>query len=101
MTTVLRKMAKAEGAGIQDEDGIERALAAPPQHGIPAAAHFLVAAPAGPLDKDGPGFETAWQAAAPAAGARPENQAGIRNGRRFRIPALRSAPFRASSLLRL
>ena len=28
-------MAKAEGAGIQDEDGIERALAAPPQHGIP------------------------------------------------------------------
>jgi hypothetical protein len=64
MTAVLRKMAKAEGAGIQDEDGIE----------------------------------TAWQA---AAGARPENQAEIRNGRRFRIPALRSAPFRGSGLLRL
>ena len=74
MTAVLRKMAKAEGAGIQDEHGIERALAA---------------------------LETAWQAAASAADARPENQAGIRNGPRFRIPALRSAPFRGSGPLRL
>ena len=101
MITVLHKMANAEGAGIKDEDGIERLLAAPPQHGIPAIGHFLVATPAGPLDRDGPTFETAWQAAASAIGARPENQAGIRNGRRFRIPALRSAPFRASGMLRL
>jgi len=86
-----------------------RSTATPPGHCpgpassgcCPAAEHFLVAAPAGPLDKDGPGFETAWQAAASAAGARPENQAGILNGRRFRIPALRSAPFRGSGLLRL
>jgi hypothetical protein len=54
MTTVRRKMAKAEGAGIQDEDGIERVLAAPPQHGIPAAGHFLVAASAGPQDRMAP-----------------------------------------------
>ena len=54
MTAVLRKMAKAEGAGIQDEDGIERALAAPRSTAFPAAEHFLVAAPAGPLDEDGP-----------------------------------------------
>ena len=57
--------------------------------------------PAGPLDKDGPGFEAAWQAAASAADARHENQAGMRNGRRFRIRALRSMPFRGSGLLRL
>ena len=101
MTAVLRKMAKAEGAGIQDEDGTERALAAPPHHGIPGRRALPGRRLAGPLDKDVPGFETAWQVAASAAGARPENQAGIRNGRRFRIPALRSAPFRGSGLLRL
>jgi len=66
-----------------------------------AAGHFLAAAPAGSLGKDGPGVGTAWQAAASAAGARPENQAGMRNGRRFRIPALRSAPFPGTGLLRL
>lgn len=45
MGAVLSRMAKAEGAGIEDEDGIERALAA--RHGatFPVAEHFLVAAP--------------------------------------------------------
>ena len=102
MTAVLRKMAKAEGAGIQDEDGIERALAAPPQHGIPGRRALPGRRPRRTTGQGRPpGFETAWQAAASAAGARPENQAEIRNGRRFRIPALRSAPFRGSGLLRL
>jgi hypothetical protein len=66
-------MAKAEGAGIEDEDGIERAWLRRLGAAFPAAEHFLVAGPAGPQDKDGPGFEAAWQAAtASAAGARPE-----------------------------
>jgi hypothetical protein len=63
MTAVLRKMAKAEGAGIEDEDGIERAWLRRRGAAFPAAEDFLVAAPAGPQDEDGPGFESAWQAA--------------------------------------
>ena len=70
MAAVLRKMAEAEGAGVDDEDGIERAWLRRRGAAFPAAEHFLVAAPAGPQDKDGPGFEVAWQAA--TAGARPE-----------------------------
>ena len=63
MAAVLRKMAEAEGAGVDDEDGIERAWLRRRGAAFPAAEHFLVAGPAGPQDKDGPGFEVAWQAA--------------------------------------
>ena len=73
MTAVLRKMAEAEGVGVDAEDGIERAWLRRRGAVFPAAEHFLVAAPAGPEDKDGPGFEAVWQTATEsAAGARPE-----------------------------
>ena len=53
MAAVRHKMAKAEGAGIQDADGIERAWL---RRGtaFPAVEHFLVAAPPAPLDHDAP-----------------------------------------------
>ena len=44
MTAVLCKMAKAEGAGIQDEDGSERPWLRRRSAAFPAAEHFLVAA---------------------------------------------------------
>ena len=44
-------------------DGIERAWLRRRGATLPAAEHFLVAAPAGPQDKEGPGFQAAWQAA--------------------------------------
>ena len=44
MAAVRRKMAKAEGAGIQDEDGIERAWLRRRGIAFPAVEHFLVAA---------------------------------------------------------
>ena len=73
MTAVLRKMAEAEGVGVDAEDGIERAWLRRRGAVFPAAEHFLVAAPAGPEDKDGPGFEAVWQTATESAvGARPE-----------------------------
>jgi hypothetical protein len=50
LAAVRRKMAKAEGAGIQDEDGIERAWLRRRGTAFPAAGHFLVAAPPDPLD---------------------------------------------------
>ena len=45
MAAVRRKMAKAEGAGIQDEDGIERTWLRRRGTAFPAVEHFLVAAP--------------------------------------------------------
>jgi hypothetical protein len=74
---------------------------APLRHGIPGRRALPGRRPAGPTGQGRPGFEAAWQAAASAADARHENQAGTRNGRRFRIRALRSMPFRDSGLLRL
>ena len=99
MTTVLRKMAKAEGAGIQDEDGIERVLAAPPQHGIPAVGHFLVAAPAGPLDKDGPGARLRDSLAGGSIRSRRPARESGRNTEWAQIPDS-SPPFRAFPCLR-
>ena len=94
MTAVLRKMAKAEGAGIQDEDGIERALAARRSTAFPATEHFLVAARAARLDKDGPSFETAWQAADPRAtsGPRIRPEYGIGADPGFQ-PSVRAFPW--------
>jgi hypothetical protein len=69
--------------------------------GIPGRRALPGRRPAGPTGQGRPGFEAAWQAAASAADVRHENQAGMRNGRRFRIRALRSMPFRGSGLLRL
>jgi hypothetical protein len=54
MAAVLRTMAKAEGASVEDEDGIGRAWLRRRGAAFPAAEHFLVAAPTGPEDKDGP-----------------------------------------------
>lgn len=69
MTAVLRELAHRRGAAIENSDGIERAWLRHRGPALPAAEHFLVAAPAGPDDKEGPGFQAAWQAAAmPAAG---------------------------------
>jgi hypothetical protein len=68
MTAVLRTMARAERIHVEDQDGIGRAWLRRRGTTFPAAEHFLVAAPAGPADKDGPGFAAAWQAAATAAG---------------------------------
>jgi hypothetical protein len=77
MTAVLRTMAKAERARVEDQDGIERAWLRRRGAALPAAEHFLVAAPAGPQDKGGPGFEAAWQAVtASAAGTPPEPTTG-------------------------
>ena len=45
MAAVRHKMAKAEGAGIQDEDGIERTWLRRRGTAFPAVEHFLVAAP--------------------------------------------------------
>ena len=74
MAAVLRTMAKAEGTAVEDEDGIERAWLRRRGTAFPSAEHFLVSAPAGPQDKDGPGFDAAWQAVtASAAAARPES----------------------------
>lgn len=68
MTAVLRELAHIKGAAIENSDGIDRAWLRHRDTTLPAAEHFLVAAPAGPGDKEGPGFQRAWQAAtAPAA----------------------------------
>ena len=99
MTAFLRTMAKAEDAGIQDQDGIERTRAAPQQHGIPGRR--ALPGRRRTTGEGRPDFETAWQAAASAGqGARPENQAGMRYGRRFRIPAPVPARFPGTGLLR-
>jgi hypothetical protein len=68
MTAALRQPAHVNSAGIENGDGTERAWLRHRGTTLPAAEHFLVAAPAGPDDKEGPGFQAAWHAAdAPAA----------------------------------
>jgi len=70
MITILRKLAHAGDAEIENDGGIERAWFRHRGATLPAAEHFFVAAPAGPEDKEGPGFQTAWQAATtPRAGS--------------------------------
>jgi hypothetical protein len=71
MTAVLRDLAHAEDAEIGNDDGIERAWIRRRGTTLPAAEHFLVAAPAGPEDKEGPGFQAAWHTAATPAARRP------------------------------
>ncbi len=72
MLATLHELAQEHGAVIEDADGIERAWLRRRCATFPAAEHFLVAAPAGPDDKEGPGFEAAWQAATEPTGDRPE-----------------------------
>ena len=60
---ILRELAGSEGAAIEDDGGIERAWLHRRGAAFPAAEHILVAAPAGPGDKEGPGFVAAWEAA--------------------------------------
>jgi hypothetical protein len=63
MHTTLRTLARQRGAIPSSDDGIERAWLRRRGTTLPAIEHFLVAAPAGPNDKDGRGFATAWHAA--------------------------------------
>jgi hypothetical protein len=73
MLAILRELAESEGAAIEDDGGIERAWLRRRGATFPAAEHFLVTAPAGPDNKEGPGFAAAWQAATESvARARPQ-----------------------------
>jgi hypothetical protein len=63
MQTALRELAATRHAVLDDEGGIEQAWLRWRGTTFPAVEHFLVAAPTGPQDKDGRGFEAAWQAA--------------------------------------
>jgi hypothetical protein len=69
MRTALRELAATQDAAIEADGGIERAWLRRRGAALPVVEHFLVAAPAGPHDKERPGFAAAWKAAtAPAAG---------------------------------
>jgi hypothetical protein len=96
MTTVRREMAKAEGAGIQDEDGIERVLAAPPQHGIsPSATSW--SPPRRTAGKDRPRLRDSL-AGGSIRSRRPARESG-RNTEWAQIP-YSSPPFRTFRCLR-
>jgi hypothetical protein len=61
MAGELRGLAFSQGLPLQPIDGIARAWVRHRQDDVyPTAEHFYVAAPAGPADKLGPGFDTAW-----------------------------------------
>lgn len=66
-TAQSRAPASMSARTMPPEDGIERARLRRRGAAFPAAEHFVVTGPAGPEDKDGPGFEAAWQAATAAA----------------------------------
>jgi hypothetical protein len=69
MRAALRELAATQHAAIAADGGIERAWLRRRGAALPTAEHFLVAAPAGPQDKERPGFAAAWKTAtAPAAG---------------------------------
>ena len=70
MTAILRDLAHTADAETGNGDGIERAWLRHRGTTLPAAEHFLVAAPAGPEDKEGPGFQAAWQTATTTPAAR-------------------------------
>jgi hypothetical protein len=70
MTAALGGLARSRGAVTDAADGIDRAWLRRRGTVLPAAEHFLVAAPAGPRDKERPGFQAAWRAAVAAAGGR-------------------------------
>ena len=71
MYTTLRDLPLAEvrGAIVEDDEGIERAWLRWRGSTLPDTEHFLVAAPAGPRDKEGRGFQAAWEAATQDAGS--------------------------------
>jgi hypothetical protein len=70
MAEELNRIAVAEDLRILAEDGIPRAWRRRRGAHLPAAEWFWVAAPAGPEDKERPGFADAW----PAALAGPDQQ---------------------------
>jgi hypothetical protein len=74
MTAVLRDLAHAAGTEVGIDDGIERVWLRHRGTTLPAAEHFLVAAPAGPEDKEGPGFQAAWQVATASVNCDPAGQ---------------------------
>ena len=89
-------MAKAEGAGIQDEDGIERVLTAPPQHGIsPSATSW--SPPRRTAGKDRPRLRDSL-AGGSIRSRRPARESG-RNTEWAQIPDS-SPPFRTFRCLR-
>lgn len=64
MLAGLRREARLTGADLSAHDGIERAWLTRRADTYPAREHLLVAAPEGPVDKAGPGFDDAWAVAA-------------------------------------
>jgi hypothetical protein len=60
MIAEVHRLAAAEGARVTAEDRIERAWLRRRGEFLPAADWFLVAAPQGAEDKEGPGFAAAW-----------------------------------------
>jgi hypothetical protein len=62
--TALAQLAHDAGAAAEDEDGVSRAWLRRRGSTLPATEHFLVACPAGPADKQRPGFAATWAAAA-------------------------------------
>jgi len=68
-----RLAAFAAAAGVPPvtgTDGISRAWLRHRTGRYPDAEHFLVAVPAGPDEKDGPGFAAGWRTAAAATPGR-------------------------------
>jgi hypothetical protein len=64
MTAFLREVAGAYRAPvIADAGGIERAWLRERGDLYPVTEHYFVAAPAGALDKEGPGFAGTWRQA--------------------------------------
>jgi hypothetical protein len=70
MTAALRAEATGNNMEVSARYGIERLWRLRRGPGYPAAEWLLVAAPAGPADKTGPGFDEAWEHAI-TAGAKP------------------------------
>lgn len=63
MAAELRRTATRLGTRAEAGDGIERVWLRRRGGFLPAAEWYYVAAPAGPADKEGPGFVAAWRAA--------------------------------------
>lgn len=67
MHTTLHELVRARDAAIENDGGIERAWLRRRGATFPATEHFFVAAPAGPDDKEGRGFQAGWRTATQAA----------------------------------
>jgi len=63
MAAEVHRLAAAEGVRVTADDGIERAWLRRRGEFLPAVDWFLVAAPQGAQDKEGPGFAAAWPTA--------------------------------------